>query len=572
MKSTLKFISYLCLTLIIFASCQSSSSGRSSDKSELTGWNFNDPDYGNYIKGEFKDGEVPPGMVYIEGGTYTMGLVQDDVMFDWNTTPKQMHVRSFYMDEAEVTNSEYALFLQYTKDVFPPSEKRFAHIYESVLPDTLVWRKSLGNTNLLSENYFRHPAYADYPVVGVSWIQANKYCKWRTNAVNFKTLVDKGVMKNIYKEDSIGFYGKDNFDTEAYLADPYAGFDGDSTIYNKGIPVARKKGDPKLSKEGFNGRHVTYSDGILSQKFRLPTEVEWEYAAKALFENREYNNIRGRKKYSWDGKYTRNRTQAQRGDQLANFKQGKGNYSGISGWSSDGADIPNKIKSYPPNAFGLYDMSGNVAEWVSDVYRPIIDSEANDFNYFRGNIFTKKLIDENGKVVIVGDEEGEIEYDTLVNGRVIPKDLPGSVRYIPITKDDTFYRRNYALADNSDVHDGDPSSSKFFDLEKDEISSAPRMYNSPIKPEAEQDTLGNVVDELQYDKKRRTTLVSNKTRVYKGGSWADREYWLDPAQRRYFPQYISTNFIGFRCATDKPGPMVLNEKKTATPRYSLQKK
>ena len=566
MKSTLKFFSYLVLAFILFTSCKSGSSGGSSH-SELTGWNFNDPNYGSYIKGEFKDGNVPPGMVYIEGGTYTMGLVQDDVMFDWNTTPKQMHVRSFYMDEAEVTNSEYCLFLQYTKSVFSPEDKKYEHIYESILPDTLVWRKSLGNTNLLSENYLRHPAYGDYPVVGVSWIQANKYCKWRTNAVNLKILMDKGVITNIFKEDSLSFKGKNNFDTDAYLTDPYALFDGDSTIYKKGIPVPVKKGDPKPDKDAFSGRQVTSSDGILSQKFRLPTEAEWEYAAKALFENREYNNIRGRKKYSWDGKYTRNKTQANKGDQLANFKQRKGDYSGISGWSSDGADIPNKIKSYPPNAFGLYDMSGNVAEWVSDVYRPIIDSEANDFNYFRGNIYTKKLIDENGKVVIVGDEEGEIEYDTLVSGRIVPKDLPGSVKYIPITRDDTFMRRNYLIADNSDVHDGDQSSTKFFDLEKDEIADAPRMYNSPLKPQEEKDSLGNVINKFEYDKKRRSTLISNKTRVYKGGSWADREYWLDPAQRRYFPQYISTNYIGFRCATDKVGPMVLNEKKTATPRY-----
>ena len=566
MKSTLKLFSLLILTGVLITSCKTSS-GSGANSSSLTGWNFNDPNYGSYIKGKFKDGNTPPGMVHIEGGTYTMGLVQDDVMFDWNTTPRQMHVRSFYMDEAEVTNSEYGLFLQYTKDVFPTEDPRFKHIYQSILPDTLVWRKSLGNTNLLSENYLRHPAYADYPVVGVSWIQANKYCKWRTNAVNLKILMDKGVIKNIFKEDSISFKGKNNFDTDTYLTDAYALFDGDSTIYKKGIPVPRKKNDPKLSKDGFNGRHVTSSDGILSQKFRLPTESEWEYAAKAIFENREYNNIRGRKKYSWNGKYTRNKTTAKKGDQLANFKQAQGNYSGISGWSSDGSDIPNNVKSYPPNAFGLYDMSGNVAEWVSDVYRPIIDSEANDFNYFRGNIYTKKLIDQNGKVVIVGDEEGEIEYDTLVNGRIVPKDLPGSVKYIPITRDDTFMRRNYLIADNSDVHDGDQASTKLFDLDKDQLAGQPRMYNSPTKPEEERDSLGNVMNKFEYDSKRRTTLISDKTRVFKGGSWADREYWLDPAQRRYFPQYISTNYIGFRCATDKVGPMMLNKKKTATPKY-----
>lgn len=568
MRSTSQLVSLLVIAGIAFASCKSSSGRRGGNSSSLTGWNFNDPNYGNFIKGSHKPNkDVPPGMVHIEGGAFTMGLVQDDVMFDWNTTPRKMHVRSFYMDETEVTNAEYGLFMQYTKKVFPPEEAQFKSIYESVLPDTLVWRKGLGNTNLLSESYLRHPSYADYPVVGVSWIQANKYCKWRTNAVNLKILMDKGIIKNIFKEDSLSFYGKDNFDTDTYLTDPYAIFDGDSTIYKKGLPVPKVKGEPKAPKGTFSGRQVTSSDGILSQKFRLPTEVEWEYAAKALFENREYNNIRGRKKYSWDGKYTRDRDKRRRGDQLANFKQGKGDYSGIAGWSSDGADIPNAVRSYPPNAFGLFDMSGNVAEWVSDVYRPIIDNEANDFNYFRGNIFTKKLIDENGKVVIVGDEIGEVEYDTLENGRIVPKALPGSVKYIPITKEDTYMRRNYNLANNSSLGDGDQASSKFYDLEKDQLDQTTRMYNAPVKPGAEKDSLGRVIDNYKYDAKTRTTLISDRSRVYKGGSWADREYWLDPAQRRYFPEYMATSFIGFRCATDKMGPMMLNERKTATPRY-----
>ncbi|MCG8183424.1 gliding motility lipoprotein GldJ [Tenacibaculum piscium] len=569
MKSTLKLFSLLVIATLFITSCKSNGGG--SSKSSLTGWNFNDPDYGSYIKGEDKEGkDVPPGMTHIEGGSFTMGLVQDDVMFDWNTTPKKMHVRSFYMDETEVTNAEYGLFMQYTKDVFPPEEPQFKNIYQSVLPDTLVWRKGLGNTNLLSESYLRHPSYAEYPVVGVSWLQANKYCKWRTNAVNLKILMDKGVIKNIFKEDSLSFRGKNNFDTDTYLTNPYALFDGDSTIYKKGLPVPRKKGAPKPDKDKFSGRQVTSSDGILAQKFRLPTEVEWEYAAKAIFENREYNNIRGRKKYAWNGKYTRDRDKRRRGDQLGNFKQGKGDYSGIAGWSSDGSDIPNAVASYPPNAFGLFDMSGNVAEWVQDVYRPIIDSEANDFNYFRGNIFTKKLIDQNGKVVIVGDEIGEIEYDTLENGRIVPKELPGSVKFIPITKEDTYMRRNYNLANNSSLGDGDQASSKDYELDKEQLGEMSRMYNSPEKPEADRDSLGNVINNYKYDSKTRSTLVSDKSRVYKGGAWADREYWLDPAQRRYFPEYMATNFIGFRCATDKMGPMMLNKRKRPTPKFSTK--
>ena len=530
MKHILK-LTILALSLLIISSCSRSTSGNST----LTGIPFNNARFGNYIKGTgFKTNEIPLGMVGIEGGAFTMGQVQDDVMFDWNTTPKKIHVRSFYMDETEVTNSEYFLYIQYIKDVFPPSEEKYKHIYNSVLPDTLVWRKSLGNTDLLTESYLRHPAYSDYPVVGVSWLQANQYCKWRTDAVNLKKLIDKGYISNIFQNDTL----RNFFDTEVFLADSDKLFEGDTTVYKRGI---RTRGTVKGARSSFQGRKITQADGILQQKFRLPTEAEWEFAAKANIENREYNTIRGRKKYAWDGKYSRETKKRFKGDQLANFKQGKGNYSGISGWSSDGSDIPIRVKSYPPNAFGLYDMSGNVSEWVADVYRPNIDNEANDFNYYRGNIFTKKMINKEGKVVIAGSsDEAQVTYETLPNGKIIPKQFPGSIKYVPISKKDIGVRTNFNASDNSNIGDGDLNSSRFYEDDQDEFTSRPAMYNSP-----EQGIIG--------DDKKRTTLISNKTRVYKGGSWSDREYWLDPAQRRYLPQFMARNDIGFRCVTDMLG-------------------
>jgi gliding motility-associated lipoprotein GldJ len=549
-------ITLFLFSLSLLISCNSARD----NKSSLTGWNFNDPKYGSYIKGTpFQGQKVPDGMVAVEGGSFTMGQVQDDVMFDWNTTPQQMHVRSFYLDEAEVTNSEYLLFLEVTKDVFPPEEEKYKNIYTSLLPDTLVWRNSLGNTELLSESYLRHPAYSDYPVVGVSWIQAVQYCKWRTSAVNLKKLIDKGVLSNVLENDTI----RNFFDTDLYLENPYKLFDGDSTVYKRGLPdyKARKKGAPRPAKGSFTGRQVTSQDGILSQKFRLPTEVEWEYAAKATSGNREYNNIRGRKKYAWDGKFTRDKSKRYKGDQLANFKQRKGSYSGLAGWSEDGSDIPIKVKSYPPNAFGLYDMSGNVAEWVADVYRPIIDTEANDFNYFRGNIFTKKLIDSNGDVVVIGETgQPSIKYDTLPNGKIIPIEFPGEIKYVPVTKDDTFMRRNYNTANNLDKNDGDKFSNRLYDLEDEQRTNKSRMYNSPTIRKDEETGKVN-----QYDINKRSTLISNKTRVHKGGSWQDREYWLDPAQRRYLPEYMSTNYIGFRCATDVLGTLSFKKKTARNP-------
>ena len=549
----------LVVTTVMFVGCHNRTSH---NKSSLTGWNSKDKAAGGFSSNaNYKGQQAPPGMVLIEGGTFTMGEVQDDVMFDWNTTPVKQQIRSFYLDETEVTNAEYLFYLQWMEKIFPPSDPNYKDIYLSALPDTLVWRDVLGNNELLTENYLRHPAYADYPVVGVSWLQANQYCKWRSDRVNEKLLMDKGILNPLFSMDSLKVEGKDHFTTDTYLANPYLLFEGDSSIYNKGLRSnkKRKKGESRPSRGTFTGRQVKVSDGILSPKFRLPTEAEWEYAAKAIVENREYNTIKGRKKYAWNGKYTRNKSRRFRGDQLANFKQGKGDYSGVPGWSNDGGDITMKVKSYKPNAFGLYDMSGNVAEWVADVYRPIIDNDANDFNYFRGNIFTKKMIDAEGKVVIVDDNS--VEYDTLDNGKLIPKALPGDVKYIPISKRDAYMRNNYEKAYNVDARDGDLGSTKFYNKDEEELDSKPRMYNSPTNPRVIGES-GLIMQ--QYDTKKRTTLISNETRVYKGGSWKDREYWLDPSQRRYLPEYMATNYIGFRCATDRLGPMTYKRRKPTT--------
>jgi len=535
--------------------------GKSRDTS-LTGWTQSDMAAGGFsTPSKVKSQRTPPGMVLIEGGTFTMGHVQDDVMFDWNTTPKQQQVRSFYMDETEVTNKEYIFYLEWLEKVFPPNNENYKHIYHSSLPDTLVWRERLGYNESLTETYLRNPAYADYPVVGVSWVQATDYCKWRTDRVNEKILMDKGIIKNLFTVDSLRVEGRDHFVTDTYLMNPRYMFDGDSSIYKKGIPTkqVRKRGQARPQRGQFSGRHVKASDGILMPKFRLPTESEWEFAAKALSENRSYNDIRGRKKYPWNGRYTRNKAKKHRGDQLANFKLGKGDYSGIAGWSNDGADITISVRSYPPNANGLYDMAGNVAEWVADVYRPIIDSEANDFNYYRGNVFSKPKIDREGRVVIA--DYSTIDYDTLDNGKIIPADRPGNIIYVPITKRDAFMRNNYEKSYNVDYKDGDLSSTREFEKDEEELDAEPRMYNHPIIPKV----LGEGGMRRQiYDDQTRRTLVSDKTRVYKGGSWRDREYWLDPAQRRYLPQYSATDFIGFRCAMDRLGPMN-NSKRSAYP-------
>ncbi len=530
------------------------------DNSRATGWDINSDEGGFQYNTKYKEQETGPGLVFVEGGTFTMGRVQDDVMHDWNNTPNQQHVQSFYMDETEVTNMMYMEYLDWLKNVFPPTEENYKNIYDGALPDTLVWRNRLGYMETMTNNYLRHPAYANYPVVGVSWIQAVEFSKWRTNRVNELILEKEGYTKEGARFTDVE--AGSTFDTETYLNAPSRTYGGNDEVI-RGGRESEGMGGTDEEGEATGNQYIQRKDGILLPEYRLPTEVEWEYAALGLVGIREYNVYRGRKKYPWDGQYTRSGDLKRQGDQLANFKQGDGDYGGIAGWSDDGADITAEVKSYEPNDFGLYDMAGNVAEWVLDVYRPIVDDEFNDFNYYRGNVYTKNAINEDGTVKIV--ETDEIVYDTLSNGRIVARNLPGEIARIPVTEDDTYLRTNFSTSDNRNFRDGDKSSTRYYEPFQDIDDPSKRMYNSPTYDNITYDDSTGTV-QRGYDEEERTTLVDDQVRVYKGGSWRDRAYWLDPAQRRYFPQDMATDYIGFRNAMSRVGSKSKEKNKTARTR------
>ena len=387
-------------------------------------------------------------------------------------------------------------------------------------------------------------------MVGVNWVQAVQFSSWRTNRVNESLLEKDGFIQqgSRYQVDA-----ESTFSTDTYLNTPENSY---------GRKVTEFAGKKATNKEG-NPTYAKHTDGILLPEYRLPTEVEWEYAAKSLNGIREYNSIRGRKKYPWAGRYTRNGRRAVMGNQMANFKQGQGDYGGLAGWSEDSGDITTAVKTFEPNDFGLYDMAGNVAEWVADVYRPIVDDELSDFNYYRGNVYTKNKIGEDGKFVIVDAQS--ITYDTLSNGRIIARNLPGQLAKVAVDENETYLRYNFTTADNRNFRDGDRVSSKEYvkltrektEVSLDSLNASQRanvsrsMYNSPNQ-KIIADGQGGIVK--VYDRSNdRTTLVDDESRVFKGGSWRDRAYYIDPAQRRFLPQYSATDYIGFRCAMSRVG-------------------
>jgi sulfatase modifying factor 1 len=315
--------------------------------------------------------QKPPGMVYIPPGTFHMGPSDEDVNYSFTSRNQQISISGFWMDATEITNNEYRQFtnwvrdstaatvLQYGKDVdgrfqidwkraetikwgdkatiekisaliVEPDNRIFGRkeldVYKlkyhyddfdlntaaqkinegksrsqfiskvdiKVYPDTLVWIRdfSYSYNEPMTQRYYSHPAFGNYPVVGVNWKQATAFCVWRTQYLN---------------------------------------------------------------------AHLESKHMATESSFRLPTESEWEYAARGG---------RSQSMYPWGNYYLRNK----RGCLLANFKPGRGNYP------EDGGFYTVRADAYWPNDFGLYCMAGNVAEWTSSFYYEGASNFEHDMN------------------------------------------------------------------------------------------------------------------------------------------------------------------------------------------------
>ena len=410
----------------------------SNDKGELVG-----------VRSKSKwNAEKPYGMTLIPGGSYTMGKQDEDMAGALNAPSRTVTVKPFYMDETEISNSEYKEFVYWVRDSIVRTElalladlmstgdptdpnqilsayqfkgidttgqsayekymlntygslgdvnsptmgralnwdediiwdtadfpdeyytevmdsmfislsnsfdgrrlldteklkyryywldiqnaaknkgKRADYIKEEVLkiyPDTTVWVKDYNYSynDPMHQDYFYHQAYQDYPVVGVSWPQANAFCNWRT----------------------------------------------------------QKKNNYLRSK-----KHVTRAPD-----YRLASEAEWEYAARGGL---DYGN------YPWGGSYTT----SDRGCFLANFKPSRGDYA------VDGALYTVEVKSYNANDYGLYNMAGNVSEWTNTSY--------NEASYYLTSTMNPNVMDrDNQRKVIRGGSWKDVAYFLEVSTR-----------------------------------------------------------------------------------------------------------------------------------------------------------
>lgn len=343
----LNSLPYIMVGVLIISACSKSKNPTSTNAgsvSTVTGMPYNEE--GGFQVADFAGQPDGPNLVFIEGGRTVLGSFEEDLLNTHDNVERTVTVASFYMDETEIANIHW---LEY---MFAVQRDSSEEAYKAALPDTTVWASELAYNDPYVDHYLKYPGFRFFPVVGINWKQAVSYSDWRTSVVNKKLAEDAGIQ----------------------------------------IPE--------------DGGRIPLETGAVLPNYRLPSESEWEYAAYALIGTQWLDENQTQKRlYPWDGHALRNPYGNQMGFFLGNFKRGRGDYAGIAGKLNDGAMITDYIYSYPPNDFGLYNMAGNVNEWVYDVYRPLSFRDFDDLNPLRrdGFLDEAKGYDKKGFQTLIDD-------------------------------------------------------------------------------------------------------------------------------------------------------------------------
>ena len=542
----MKYFIFL-LAIIFFTYCKVTVK----ERSDFTGWDYNNPYQNGYLRVTYAEQETGPGLVLIKGGYFDL---------KHNNSSKEVLIPPYYMDKTEISNQSWVSYMHWTKRTFT----NFPMVYENTKPNTKVWLENGVYNEPMRDYYLEHPSYQDYPVVGVSWLQANNYCKWRTDRVNEYILIREGIL--LWNNDQ----QNEPFTTSAYLAGQYANSDNPSGQLLDLDPSNGRGSNSrgKIKRKDLATRIVNIRDGILLPKYRLPTAAEWEFASVAP-------TTQKKKIFPWNGGVHKNK-----GASMYFDPPTKNRISYIS-----------SVNSHWPNDYGLYNMNRNVSEWVMDTY--LENKEISNYSPFSGELISMTpVLNSNGnideklaeaiydipKIIgFVGDLENEIKKNS---GGVVTDSLDFMVINLVNKKMDTallFWNGNKKRIASKVVRklleidlvtldlavQAKPGFEDFqFEIINNFKNGIPQyvlyspgsimfknltsVESSLAKNKMNEDYI-KFIPSLQFD------LDKNKktdNRIFKGKNWRDS---TELRETRYLNKYLSSSTIGFRCAMDRLG-------------------